>query len=222
MVSSFPARTCSACLLATALLIAASMPCAAGIFGHSQAVPQWALDAYKTKVPANVGDAAAVILYDEYIETIDANGRAVEREREAIRILKPQGRGNTCGVEVDDNQKNQLLSRLDHRRGREAVHGPGHRLQRGWRYQGSRHALYPQKTRRSSACCRCGRDHPLRIGRADGAMVTEKSGPCRTASRLPSRRSKSICLPAAHTPSRGIASRLFLQSKSAPTTGAGS
>jgi len=105
MVSSFPARTCSACLLATALLIAASMPCAAGIFGHSQAVPQWALDAYKTKVPANVGDAAAVILYDEYIETIDANGRAVEREREAIRILKPQGRGNTCGVEVDDNQK---------------------------------------------------------------------------------------------------------------------
>ncbi len=68
-------------------------------------VPQWGMDAYKTKVPDYAKDAAAVILFDEYIETIDASGRAVEREREAIRILKPQGRGNTCEVSYDVDEK---------------------------------------------------------------------------------------------------------------------
>ena len=46
-----------------------------------------------------------MILFDEYVETIDAQGRAVEREREAIRVLKPQGRGNTCEVSYDVSEK---------------------------------------------------------------------------------------------------------------------
>jgi len=71
----------------------------------SQPPPQWGLDAAKTHVPDYAKDAAAVILYDEYVETIDTAGRAVEREREAIRILKPQGRHNTCEVSYDDDQK---------------------------------------------------------------------------------------------------------------------
>ncbi len=98
-------RTPAARLVALSLLLGSSLPCAAGIFGHSQAVPQWGLDAYKTKTPANVGDANAVILYDEYLETIDGNGRATERERKAIRILKPQGRSNTCSVEFSEGEK---------------------------------------------------------------------------------------------------------------------
>jgi hypothetical protein len=77
----------------------------AGIFGKSQAVPQWGLDANKTHTPEYVKDAAAVILFDEYVETVDAQGRAVEREREAIRILKPQGRHNTCEVSYDVDEK---------------------------------------------------------------------------------------------------------------------
>jgi len=68
-------------------------------------LPQWAADAYKTHTPEYAKDAAAVILYDEYVETIDAEGRATEREREAIRILKPQGRGNSCEVSYDVDEK---------------------------------------------------------------------------------------------------------------------
>ena len=77
----------------------------AGIFSKSQPVPALGLQANKTHTPDYAKDAAAVILYDEYVETIDAQGRAVEREREAIRILKPQGRHNTCQVGYDVDEK---------------------------------------------------------------------------------------------------------------------
>jgi hypothetical protein len=87
------------------LLVCACKPGHASLFGKPQIPPQWGLDAAKTHTPDYAKDAAAVILYDEYVETIDANGRAVEREREAIRILKPQGRGNTCEVSYDEDQK---------------------------------------------------------------------------------------------------------------------
>lgn len=88
-----------------ALLIAASHPGAASWFNKGLPVPDWALAAAKTKTPAYAKDAAAVILYDEYVETVDEQGRATEREREAIRILKPQGRGNTCEVNYDVDEK---------------------------------------------------------------------------------------------------------------------
>jgi hypothetical protein len=91
--------------LAVAFFVCASVPGFAGIFGKSQAVPQWGLDAYKTHTPDYAKDASAVILFDEYIETIDSSGRAVEREREAIRVLKPQGRHNTCEVSSDVDEK---------------------------------------------------------------------------------------------------------------------
>ena len=89
------------------LALVAPLPAAsfgAGIFGRDK-VPDWGLEAYKTKTPDYARDSAAVILYDEYLETVDAQGRAVEREREAIRILKPQGRGNTCAVGHDEDEK---------------------------------------------------------------------------------------------------------------------
>lgn len=77
----------------------------AGWFNKNQPVPDWGMQVYKTKTPDYAKDASSVILYDEYVETIDNNGRAVEREREAIRILKPQGRGNTCEVSHDETEK---------------------------------------------------------------------------------------------------------------------
>jgi hypothetical protein len=81
-------------------------PIHANIFGKStQPIPQWGLDAAKTHTPDYDKDASAVILFDEYVETIDAQGRAVEREREAIRILKPQGRRNSCAVSYDSDEK---------------------------------------------------------------------------------------------------------------------
>jgi hypothetical protein len=93
-------------VLATALLVLACNPAHANIFGkNNQPVPQWGLDAAKTHTPDYDKDAASVVLFDEYVETVDAQGRAVEREREAIRILKPQGRHNTCEVAYSADEK---------------------------------------------------------------------------------------------------------------------
>ena len=96
------------CLFSSLLLAMLSVsPSFASIFGKDKLpVPQWGLDAYKTHTPDYARDAAAVILSDEYVETVDTLGRAVEREREAIRILKPQGRQRaSCGVAYDTDEK---------------------------------------------------------------------------------------------------------------------
>lgn len=69
-------------------------------------VPQWGLDAAKTPTPADVGDAKAVILFDEYLITLDSQNHAVERERSAVRILKVQGRDSAqCVIDYDVDEK---------------------------------------------------------------------------------------------------------------------
>jgi hypothetical protein len=46
------------------------------------------------------------MLFEEYLITIDAQNHAVERRRYAIRILKPQGRGDAhCEAEYDTDEK---------------------------------------------------------------------------------------------------------------------
>ncbi len=105
MSSALSKRSVFALGCVLAVLGFGTTPCHAKWFSKGQPVPQWGLDAYKTKTPDYAADASAVILFDEYLETIDAQGRAVEREREAIRILKPQGRGNTCAVSYTEDQK---------------------------------------------------------------------------------------------------------------------
>jgi len=91
--------------LAAVLLACAAVPAHAGLFGKDNPVPQWGLDAAKTPTPSYDRDAASVILFDEYLESVDDQGRAVEREREAIRILKPQGRDTSCEVSYDVDEK---------------------------------------------------------------------------------------------------------------------
>jgi len=92
----------------------AAMVCCCAIFLVSvamakekqQPAPQWALDAAKTPTPANVGDASAVILFDEYFIAVDDQNHAIERERYAVRILKPQGRKYShCEAEYDTDEK---------------------------------------------------------------------------------------------------------------------
>lgn len=80
-------------------------PAFAGIFNHNLSVPDWAIQANKTHTPDYAKDAASVVLYDEYLETVDAGGRAVERHREVRRILKPQGRKEACTVSYDVDEK---------------------------------------------------------------------------------------------------------------------
>jgi hypothetical protein len=93
------------CLLAAAMCLIVSRSSFGSWFGKGQPVPPWGLDAAKTPVPDYAKESSSVILFDEYLETVDTQGRAVEREREAIRILKPQGRETTCEVNYDENQK---------------------------------------------------------------------------------------------------------------------
>jgi transglutaminase-like putative cysteine protease len=92
-------------VVAAALFAFACQPGFAGLFDKSQPVPEWGLTAFKTHTPDYARDSSAVILYDEYLETVDDQGRAVEREREAIRILQPQGRHTTCEVGYDVDEK---------------------------------------------------------------------------------------------------------------------
>jgi hypothetical protein len=92
-------------LLTAVLLLAICRPAAAGWGDKSQPVPDWGQEAAKTATPGYAKDSGAVILSDEYLETIDSQGRATEREREAIRILAPQGRGNGCEVSYDVDEK---------------------------------------------------------------------------------------------------------------------
>lgn len=68
--------------------------------------PQWVLDASKIPTPANIGDGSAVILFDEHLIAVDAQNHATERERYAVRILKPQGRKYAqCDAEYDVDAK---------------------------------------------------------------------------------------------------------------------
>ena len=54
----------------------------------------------------DVGDAPAVVLFDEYLITVDEQNHAVERERTAVRILKPQGREYShCSIGYDIDEK---------------------------------------------------------------------------------------------------------------------
>jgi len=104
MAYSITSRTRLLRFIVFAAILFACRPGFAGLFGKPP-VPDWGREAYKTKTPDYAKDSAAVVLYDEYVETIDAKGRAVEREREAIRILKPQGRGTNCVVGYDVDEK---------------------------------------------------------------------------------------------------------------------
>jgi hypothetical protein len=103
---NIPLSSCALRPFIAAMLVFLCLPAHAGWFGKDkQDLPQWGLDAAKTPTPAYVKDAASDVLYDEYLETIDANGRSTEREREVIRILKPQARHDGCELSYDVDEK---------------------------------------------------------------------------------------------------------------------
>jgi hypothetical protein len=103
MAATLLSKSDPCCLFVAAVLLSAALPVLAS---KNQPVPDWGMEAYKTHVPDYAKDAAAVILYDEYVETVDESGRALEREREVIRILKPQGRNDgECEVAYDVDEK---------------------------------------------------------------------------------------------------------------------
>jgi hypothetical protein len=87
------------------LLAVVPTPGTAGIFNKNLPLPDWAIEANKTHTPDYAKDASAVVLYEEFLESVDGSGRATERHRRALRILKPQGRKNFCDVDYDVDEK---------------------------------------------------------------------------------------------------------------------
>src|SRR6202041_2728174 len=67
-----------ASIAAVATVLACALPAVAK--DRPQPAPDWAVTASKTLTPANIKDASAVILFDEYLITVDERNRAVERE----------------------------------------------------------------------------------------------------------------------------------------------
>ncbi|MGH9563193.1 MAG: hypothetical protein ACRD3S_17200, partial [Terracidiphilus sp.] len=65
MKNAFCLRTNLVLVFAAALLACAAAPAHAGMFGNNP-VPQWGVDAAKTPLPANIGDAPSVILFDAW------------------------------------------------------------------------------------------------------------------------------------------------------------
>jgi hypothetical protein len=105
MLHSIALRSFLLCGVTGALLFLIASPAHAGIFGKDNPVPQWGLDAAKIKTPDYAKGSSYVVLFDEYVETVDDQGRAVERERRAKRILEPQGRDVTCDADFDIDEK---------------------------------------------------------------------------------------------------------------------
>ena len=97
-------RAVRVCAVMAGLALGCSLPAWAG--EKKLPVPDWALEAAKAATPATVGTAPAVLLYDEYLITVDGKNHAVERERYAVRILKPQGRQYAhCAAYYDVDSK---------------------------------------------------------------------------------------------------------------------
>ena len=87
------------------ILLTAS-PGFANWFGKDKQIPDWGLEAAKTHDSRLRQRRRYSVLFDEYVETIDAQGRADERERQVFRVLKPQGRHDAdCRVSYDVDEK---------------------------------------------------------------------------------------------------------------------
>lgn len=75
----------------------------------SNTVPDWVKTAAQQPVPHLPESTRAVVLLDDETYTVDAKGQAVIHEREVIKILRPQGRGEAVpSVWYDKDSK--LLS----------------------------------------------------------------------------------------------------------------
>jgi hypothetical protein len=99
-------HSCRARIAVLFTLIAAIGPIHLAWAAKTQPPPDWAVAEAKTPTPSDTGDASAVFLFDEYVITVDEQNHAVERERSAVRILKPQGRQYAhCGVEYNTDAK---------------------------------------------------------------------------------------------------------------------
>lgn len=88
------------------LLSAMLFPPAALAFGHSDAVPDWMRAAAAQTLPKYPAETDAVVLLSDTVYTVTPDGHAVERHREVVKILRPQGRDDgVVYVHLDKDRK---------------------------------------------------------------------------------------------------------------------
>jgi hypothetical protein len=191
-----------------ALLLLAASPGFASLFGKDkQDIPQWGLDAAKTPTPAYAKDAPAVVLFDEYLITVDDQNQAVERERFAVRILQPQGRMSHIAQRGTTSTRSSITSAPGPLPPTAASSRPWKPTSSTGAYAGAHPAVHRARPHRQST----GQRPRIRRGLRDrgaspalyerGGMGYPNFHPC----RLP-KHWNLLCLPAAITPSPGASS----------------
>jgi Domain of Unknown Function with PDB structure (DUF3857)/Transglutaminase-like superfamily len=75
--------------------------------GAANVFPEWVFQAASVRLPAYPPTMGAVVLLDDRLLTVGPDGRALERHRQVIRILRPQGRA--YGEIVATYSKDQKL-----------------------------------------------------------------------------------------------------------------
>jgi hypothetical protein len=70
-------------------------------------IPEWAINASTAK--GDWGDAKAVVLLQDILLTVQPDGKAIERDRMVVKILRPQGRREAT-PEVGFSKDQKLLS----------------------------------------------------------------------------------------------------------------
>src|SRR5271168_3403026 len=76
--------------------LALSVFCLAVVTPHAALAanpfPDWVVQAAASKLPSYPANTGAVVLLDDRLVTVASDGRATERERRVLKILRPRGR----------------------------------------------------------------------------------------------------------------------------------
>jgi hypothetical protein len=87
---------------------AAFLVFSASAFG-SDSVPDWVRAAASQKIPAYSAETNAVVLLDDTVYTVAPDGRATQRHRYVVKILRPDGRQDAI-VHVNYDKDTKLIS----------------------------------------------------------------------------------------------------------------
>ncbi len=83
-------RLCSVYSYRILLLI--SLTLAAPAVRAANPIPDWVVQAAAARLPAYPAPTSAVVLLDDRLVSVGADGRVTERQRRVLKILRPQGR----------------------------------------------------------------------------------------------------------------------------------
>ena len=88
-------------------ILVAALGCSSPAHASNAQIPDWAMSASTGK--GTWGDAKAVVLLQDTLLTIEPDGRAIERNRIVVKILRPEGRDEAT-PEVRFSKDQKLLS----------------------------------------------------------------------------------------------------------------